>query len=158
MRRSPPQDRHHLRRFVARPGYLKVRCSTRIPLPAIDEAADLSLWSGPEGGQCFARGSYFHCNDGSILLKPLPALRAIKVRHLASPGRPAVDWPPPGLMPAMVAMDQPLPALDCGGERTVVAAVEALLGEPFRFGPPLLDQNRITIRWSGPGQRALLGR
>jgi len=58
----------------------------------------------------------------------------------------------------MGVVNRNLPVLDGGGERTVAAVAGAFSSEPFRFGQPTLDGVRITNRWSGPGQRALLGR
>ena len=78
--------------------------------------------------------------------------------RLACKGRPVVARSVLAAVPMTGVVNRILPVLDGGGERTVAAVAGAFSSEPFRFGQPTLHGVRITNRWSGPGQHALLGR
>ena len=91
-------------------------------------------------------------------LEHLPAMLTFHFGRLACEGQPVVARSVWAGLPMMGVMNRILPVLAAGGERTVAARAGALQWEPFRFGQPILHSVRITNRWSGPGQRALLGR
>ena len=131
--------------------------SQRKASPANNGVIRLSPRCTIDRGRLSAREGPAHSNDASTPLQHLPMMQTTHSRRLACKGQPVVGRSPRPVVQGRECESNPARA---GWRRRAVRCRfgrSSILGD-IRFGQPLMHSVRITNRWSGPGQRALLGR
>ena len=158
MRRSPPQHLSELRLSCPDSAHLGTYCSRRKPSPANGEAPGLSRRSSFERGNDLPELASSTATTDQHPSNICPCDRGHRLKTSCLLG-------PAGRLPITSGGR----SIDGSGESNPArvgwrrradrrrSCISLLLGS-IRFGQALMHSVRITNRWSGPGQRALLGR